>query len=177
LEDCQKLEEVIKKLTSSRINFEDKEELVNAKDGIEKLLEIAKKSKNDQGSAAPLIKCIVNVFMDALAGKIEKDIKVLESQSSNVKNAIEELKKVSENLKKNFWEYPKAIKFIGITEEDIERIVSEQMKMDSVYTLKELENEVNERKEYLRNISENLETLNSKLENLKEIFNQIKGVA
>ncbi len=178
LKDCWELEqEVIRNFGVSGINFEDKEKLVKAKDGINKILEIAKETLKDTGSAAPLIKCIVNTFMKAVEGNIERNIRNLAYSSDSVKRAVEELKNASENIKKNFWEYPEATKFIGITEDDIKTIVSKQMRIDGSPTLQALEASVKERKEYLEDVSKNLSLLNEKLNKLKYIFSQIKEEA
>jgi len=178
LNDCWELEqEVIRNFTLSGINFEDKEKLVKAKDGINKILEIAREALKDTGSAAPLIKCIVNTYMTAVAGNIEKNVRMLASSSNNVKRTVVELKNASENIKKNYWEYPKATKFIGITEGDIKAIVSEQMKIDGSPTLQELETSLKERKEYLEDVSKNLGRLNEELKKLEGMFSQIKEVA
>ena len=172
LDDCVKLEqESIAEFGLSGIKFEDKDErLVKAKDSVKKFSEIAKEAVKDTGDAAPLIKCIVNTFMNAVDESNGKNVRNLASSSGSVKRIVSELKKVSENLKQNFWEYRKATRFLGIVEDNVKTIVSEQMKIGGTPTLQQLETSVKERREYLEDISKNLGLLDKKLEELHNVF-------
>jgi len=172
LEDCWKLEqEATNNLGLSGIDFGIKEKLVKANNGIKKLLEIAKESIKDAG-VSPLTKYIVKTFMNEVVENNEKDVRDLASSSSSVKRSVDELKKASDNIRKNFWEYRRATKFVGIKEDDIKAIVSKQMKLDGAPTLQGLETSVNERKEYLEAISKDLGLLDRKLGELQDIFKQ-----
>lgn len=172
LDDCVKLEqESIAEFGLSGIKFEDKDErLVKAKDSVKKFSEIAREAVKDTGDAAPLIKCIVNTFMNAVDESNGKNVRNLASSSGSVKRIVSELKKVSENLKQNFWEYRKATKFLGIVEDNVKTLVSEQMKIGGTPTLQQLETSVKERREYLEDISKNLGLLDKKLEELHNVF-------
>ncbi len=177
LDDCWKLEQEVRALGSSGIAFKDKERLVKAKDGIEKLFGIGEEVLKDTGSAAPLVKFIVSTFMGVVVDNIEKDARNLASASQSARNALEELKRAGENLKKNFWEYPKATKFIGITDDGVKAIVSEQVKVERTITLQELENNAKESKAYLEEISRKFGLLDKKLNELEAIFKQARGEA
>jgi hypothetical protein len=175
LENCWKLEKEIRdNHGSGGINFEEKEKLVKAKDGIKTLLENAKEAIKDMGSASFLVKCIVTTFMDAVLKNVEKYINALESSCNIVKSCLSELKKEADNLSKNYWEYSKATKFVGIAEKQIKTLTSKQLEISGTHTLQELESIAKERKEYLAGISQNLNLLNKDLNELEELFNQIK---
>lgn len=174
LKDCWELErEGINSFGLKGLNFENNENLVKAKQGFEKLLEIVRGVLSDRGTASPLLKCIMKTFIDSL--DVENDLRKLASLSSSTKRALEELTKSGENLGKNFWEYRRATKFLGIAEDDIKGLVLEQMGMDGTPTLQELESDAKERKEYLEKVSNSLGLLDKKLAELGNTFDRIKG--
>lgn len=156
------------------INFEDMEKLVKAKDGIRKITEIGKEALKDDGSAAPLVKCITFTFMEAVLKNIEKSVNVLESLSGAAERRLEELTKESGNLRKNFWEYSKATKFVGMTEDRMKSIIADQKKIGGNPTLQVLETTAKEKKEYLESISSNLSFLEKDLQKLDSLFTEIK---
>lgn len=170
LQDCLKLEQESRdSLALSGINFEGKEQLVKAKDGIRKIIEIAKESQKDAGVSA-LTRYIIKIFMNELATNNQKDIRELASSSSNVKRSVDGLKKASDDVKRNFLEYSRATRFVGIKEDQIKQIVAKQMKLTGTPTLEALETSAGERKGYLEDISKNLNLLDRKLGELEGIF-------
>lgn len=174
LRQCEDLEQDgIKNFGLSGMKFEDYETLVKSKGSFEKLLEIAKESTNPERSISPLPKYVVNLLMSSL--DIKSDIRKLESLSNTVMRALEELANSRENLKKNFWEYPKATKFLATTEDKIKAIAAEQSKMDGTPTLQQLEKDARERKQYLDEVSTSLSDLNRKLTSLENIWSGLRG--
>lgn len=172
LKECHKLErDGVSNFGLSGINFEAKENLVKAKDGFEKLLKVAQAAVVDEGSASPLVRYLVKIFMRAL--NVESDIRELESFLSSAKRALEELNAAGNNLRKNFWEYSKATKFLGMSEENIGELVSKQMKIGGTPTLQKLQNEATENKEYLERINTSLGQLNNKLDELYRVFDKM----
>jgi Mg2+ and Co2+ transporter CorA len=105
---------------------------------------------------------------------VETDILKLESLCVSTKRALEDLISVGDKFKKNFWEYPRATKFVGIKEEDMEALISEQLKIGGTLTLQKLQSDANERKEYLEGINDSLSQLDSRLNKLEKIFNIVK---
>jgi len=79
-------------------------------------------------------------------------------------------------LKKNFWEYVRAVKFVGLKEESIEQLINDQMKMVGTPDLQGLGREADEKKEYLDEVSMSLSRLEQKLNQLEGLFTAIKGV-
>jgi hypothetical protein len=154
----------------SGLNFETYEGLVKAKGGFEKLLEIAKSAIGDGGSTSGLLRCIVKTFMNSL--DIEGYVRNLESLIGATNSALEELTKVGDNLRKNYWEYPKATKFVGITEEDVKELVSEQTKINGTLTLQKLQSDAKGAKEYLEEINNSLGQLERKLNEIQKSFSQ-----
>lgn len=175
LEDCLKLEqEASNDFGLSGIKFEELEKLVKATNGVKKLLEIVKDSLKDTGSNATLVRSVVNAFMGAVIGNIEKDVRNLTLLYNSTKNSLDALRSSADNVKRNFWEYPKAVRFVGLSEDIITTIVSEQMTIRDTHTLTQLESLAKERKEYLENLSRGLNTLETKLNELASAFSQAK---
>jgi hypothetical protein len=173
LKECRDLEKKgVRDYGLNGLNFEDNETLVKALSGFEKLLEIAKRAIDEKASASVLVKCIVRMFMSSL--DVENQVRRLASLSGSATRALEELEKASNDLKKNFWEYPKATKFLGMTEDSIKKLVSEQTRMSGTPTLQKLETDAKERKEYFERISHGLGQLDKKLGELQSIFDQMK---
>ena len=172
LRQCTNLEkDCCKHLGLSGINFANYENLVKSTGGFEKLLEISKQIISD---FHPLLKCIVKILLEPL--EIEKDARELEVQCQSAQKALNELLKAREDLEKNYWQYRKAAKFLGLKKEDLETLLAEQMKASGEYTLEELRNETTEKKEYMEAISSKLATLEEKLGLLNEIFGRIKQI-
>jgi hypothetical protein len=175
LKKCHELESKTRSdFGLSGLDFEAEETLVKSIGGFEKLVEISKGSLTDEGMAAQLLRCIVKTFISSM--NVESDARRIGSLVDSVKKTLEELTTTGGNLIKNFWEYPKAAKFIGITEDYVKSLVSEKMKMDGILTLQQLESISKENKQYLEDVSANLGTLNKKLTDLDGIFKQIQGV-
>jgi len=172
LKECHQLEnEGVSNFGLNGIDFEDKENLAKAKDGFEKLVKIAKGAIADEGGASPLVRYIIKIFMDSL--NVESDIRELESLLNGAKRALEDLKVAGNNLEKNFWEYSKATRFLGISEENIKELCSKQMKIGRTPTLQELQTEATENKKYLEEVNSSLSLLNNKLEELHDLFNKV----
>lgn len=171
LKECRELE---RKVTSdfglSGIDFEDSESLVKAKGGFEKLVDLGKSTLVDEGTAAPLLRCIAKTLVSSL--NVESNVRKVGSLANSVKRALEELTTAGENLVKNFLEYPEATKFTGITEDDVRKLVSEKLKIDGILTLQQLESRSKDSRQYLEDVSANLGTLNKKLLDLECIFKQ-----
>ena len=172
LEECHELERKgISDFGLSGLNFESSESLVKAKGGFEKLRDIAKSALIDEGSASSLARCIVNAFMSSL--NVESDVRSIGSLASSVKKALDDLTTAGEKLIKNFWEYRRATKFVGITEDEVKTLASEKKKISGILTLQQLNNKSKENTQYLDDVSANLGRLDRKLAELESIFNQI----
>jgi len=170
LKECQELEKMVSSFGLSGVNFGDYEQLVKSLPSFEKLSEILDKSAD----ASPLVRSIV-VFLAENIENIDSDIRKLSNSCNNAKRALENLKESAENLEKNFSEYKKAVKFIGISKKDLKRMIDEQIKIDGILELEEIEEEANERKEYLETVSARLAELENKLNQLQETLSRIKG--
>jgi hypothetical protein len=176
LNKCHELErEGISNFGLSGIDFENNEVLVKAKDGFEKLVEIAKRSIDDDGDAAPILKSIVRTIMGSLSVK-DNIVRTLEGLCISAKNALDKLEEAGENLKRNYWEYRKATKFAELTEEHINKLVSEYTKINGKPSLQTLENKAREAKDYLDSITNTLRLLEEMLGKIDQAFKQITEV-
>jgi hypothetical protein len=171
LDDCSSLEiEARADLGISGIDFGEKEKIIKAKDSIKRFSEIAQDSVKDDGDASRYIKSVIDTLMSVMTESFEKDMRSLLSSSGSSRRSVGDLKKVAVDLLQNFWEYRKAVKYLGIKEDDMKKIVSEQMLIGGHPTLLELETLTKEKKEFLEDISKNLGLLNKKLDGLQNIF-------
>ena len=167
---CQELEEMGSKFGLSGIDFMDYERLVKSLQAFKKLLEIVEKS----AEASPLVKSIVSILVETIRD-VESDIRTLNNLCNDAKRALEDLNESAENLKTNFWEYERAVKFVGLKEEDIKNIIDDKEKMDGTPDLQEVEKEARKRKEYLDDVSTSISKLDQKLKDLEDLFVTIKG--
>jgi hypothetical protein len=140
-------------------------------EGFGKFLEVIQTSVE----ADPLVQSIVSILAETITD-IGGSIKTLNSLSSKAKRAIEDLNKSAQDLRKNFWEYKRAVEFIGLEEEDIEQIISEELRMSGTPDLQALEESARERKGFLDGVSTSLSGLDLKLKDLGGRFASMKGV-
>lgn len=171
LSACQRLEETGSKFGLGGIDFGNDEQLVKSLPGFKTLLEILKRSAN----ASPLVKSIVSILVESI-NDVDSDIRSLNNLCNNAKRAVEDLNESAKNLKKNFWEYKRAVKFVDLKEQDIEQIINDQIKMVGIPDLEGVEAEAEERKEYLDEVSTSLFRLEQKLTDLENLFRTTKGV-
>lgn len=177
LNDCRTLEQEVKKdLSASGINFGDKEKLVKAKDGVQTLINIGNSAIAGTGGSADLVKFIVHSFMDTLVNNIEKDVRDLGISCSNTRTAFENLKHATSNLKQNFFEYPKAVKFVGLTDQGRDEIIASNMKVGGTPTLEQLQANMKDGKDNLEGISKELGYLERDLKGWEAIIDQARGV-
>jgi hypothetical protein len=174
LEDCWSLEEALKRVGATGIDYAALETLVKSKQGIIVLLSALRQSIADTGSAAPLVRQIVSIFSNALLDEVESNIRSLASVSGGTKRALEELTKTAANLKRNLFEHSKAAKFAGVTQEHLDRIIKDQMTIGGNPQWTTLESEIRNRREYLASISSSLGKLQTKLDDLEGLFSQVK---
>ncbi|MHA1169961.1 MAG: hypothetical protein ACTSRU_19200, partial [Candidatus Hodarchaeales archaeon] len=171
LEACQKLENVGNEFGLEGIDFGDNTNLVKSLPGYKKLLELTKKAKG----ASPMVRSIVSILVET-TNDIDNDIRDLGNSCANAKRAIDELKASAEQLKKNIWEYKKAVKFADLDEDAIKSIISEQMKMEGTPDLEEAEDAAQEVKGFLDEFSASLSELDKKLADLERIFtSELRG--
>jgi hypothetical protein len=170
LKMCQELEKMVSDFGLSGIDFGDYEQLVKSLPSFEKLLEILDKS----ATVSPLVKSIILLLAENLED-IDSDIRELGNLCNNTKRALEDLKESAETLEKNFSEYKRAVKFVGISKKDLKGMIDEQTKMDGTLEIEKIEEEANERKEYLDTVSARLADLDDKLNQLQGTLSQIKG--
>lgn len=170
LKQCEELEKLVKDFGLSGIDFRDHEQLVKSLPSFEKLLEILDKSVN----ISPTTKKIIALLTKNLEG-LDDDIRDLSNLCNNAKRALEDMKESAENLEKNFAEYKKATKFIGISKKDLTGIIDKQLKIEDTRDLEKIEEEANERKEWLDTVSARLAELEGKLNQLQDTLSQIKG--
>lgn len=175
LEDCHKLEETLKKdFGITGINYDNLESLVAARLGITSLIDTLQQSIADTGTSALLARRIVGAFCEALLGTIGKDIKSLASEAGIIKRTLQDLLVESDNLGKNFFEYPKAVKFAGTSQAMLEKTVMEQKTFTGTQEWSKLHSLLEERKDILTNMSSDLGKLEKKLNDLKGLFEQVK---
>lgn len=170
LKACQDLEDVGAKFGLQGIDFGDYTHLVKSLQGYEELLEIAHKA----GDTSPLTKSIVSVLIETTTD-MDSDVRVLDNLCSNAKRVLEDLKAAAEQLRENFWEYKRAVKFAELGEEAVTQMVSDQMKMDGTLDLQEVERAADEKREYLDEFSTSLSQLEQKLKEIEALFVSVQG--
>src|SRR4030043_1954312 len=170
LNACQELERAGGQFGLGGIDFGEYEQLVKSLPGFKKLLKVVRKSTG----ASPLVKSIVSILVESI-NDVDSDLRNLDNLCNNAKRAIEELTESAENLKRNFWEYKRAVKFVGLKEQDVEQIINDQIKMVGTPDLEEVETEAEERKNYLNEVSTSLFRLEQKLTELENLFRTTKG--
>jgi len=171
LNACHELERAGSQLGLGGIDFGEYERLVKSLPGFEKLLEVVRKSAD----ASPLVKSIVSTLVESI-NDVDSDVGNLGNSCNSAKRAMEDLSESAETLKRNFWEYKRAVKFVGLTEESIEQVINDQMKMVGTPDLEDMETEADERKNYLNEVSTSLSRLEQGLSQLEDLFTTIKGV-
>ena len=170
LNGCQELEETGSKFGLGGIDFGNYEQLVKSLPGFKKVLEVVKQSAD----ASPLVKSIVSTLVESI-NDVDSDIRNLDNLCNTAKRAMKDLNESAENLRGNFWEYKKAIKFVGLKEQDIEQIINSQIKMVGIPDLEGVEREAEDRKKYLDEVSTALFRLEQKLGDLRNLFGITKG--
>ena len=164
---------VIKLFDLEGIDFEKNEEIVRAKDGLNKLLQRMKEAIEDKGAGAPLVKSLYKLFAIHLRDK-GSDLRMLQDQLREANDALEKLEESCKTLRKNFWEYRKAIQFAEIKKDDIEELISEETSMKGFLTLQELLREANSRRERIEKISDDLGDLEKLIDELNENFKRLR---
>ncbi len=174
LAEAHKLEkEAREKFGATGIEFGSNEGFVKAKNGFEVLLDVINRTIDQKDAAGyPVLRSIVEMFMSAL--DVEGTTRAVRSDCVTARQALGQLTQSGENLRKNYWEYGKACKFIGLSSRDgLTELVSEEQKISGTFTLRGLAEEARERAEHLEEISARLGRLDAKLGELGDMFGQI----
>lgn len=171
LKDCWELEKLGDDFGLSGIDFGDHEQLVKSLQGFEKLLEVVKTSTE----ASPLVQSIGSILAETVTD-IDSSLRTLNSLSSKAKRAMDDLNESAQDLKRNFWEYERAVEFIGLKEEDINQMIDEELQMNGTPDLQAVEESARDRKGFLDGVSVSLSELEQKLKDLENLFTSIRGV-
>ena len=155
------------------IDFEDNEQLVRAKESIDKLLDNTKIALADESSAASLIKALYKLYAIHLYD-LQSELVELRTLIRDADNALDKLQESCDSLKKNFWEYGKAVQFAGLKEEDMEKAIAKEASVHDRLTLEGLEEEAIQGKDHLESISEGLRNLQTLIDNLAESFDKLR---
>ena len=170
LEKCHNLEKRAKTFGLDGIDFGDYERLVKSLNGFKKLLEVITKSKE----ASEVVKSIIILLCENLE-EIEEDISELDNLCSDTERALEDLEESAENLKRNFSEYRKAMKFLGLKKKDLDKIIEANTKIEGTLSLEDIKERAKENREYLDEISQKITELEDTLNNIDNRLSQIKG--
>ena len=155
------------------IDCEGNEEVVRAKDSINRLLKGAREAVEDKGVGAPLIKALYKLFAIELRRK-ESDLRTFQVQLREAKDACDKLKEAGSSLKKNFWEYGKAVQFVELDEEDIEESISEETALRGKLTLQDLRERADGGRNRLERISSGFDDLEKHVEELNQNFDKLR---
>ncbi|OYT26782.1 MAG: hypothetical protein B6U95_07050 [Thermofilum sp. ex4484_82] len=154
------------------IDFEESEDIVRAKDSLQRLLQGIKEALTDEGEGAPLVKALFTLFVRPLKDK-ESTLSDLQGQLEEARQALDNLEKVCENLRKNLWEYRKASQFAEIKEEHIEEAISEVTSLRGRITLRQLTEKADDGRQRLESLSSLLEELEKQIDLLSQNFNEL----
>jgi len=155
------------------IDFEDNEQLVRAKESIDKLLDSTKIALADESSAASLIKALHKLYAIHLY-ELQSELVEFQILIRDADNALDKLQESCDSLKKNFWEYGKAVQFAGLKEEDMEKAIAKEASVHGRLTLEGLEEEAIRGKDHLESISEGLRNLQTLIDNLAKSFGKLR---
>ena len=165
LKACQGLEVTANEFGLEGVNFGEYGRLVKSLPGFEELLNIIDRARN----TSSLTRSIVSVLAES-TDDIDGDIRALSNACDNARRAIEGLTTSAEYLRKNFWEYRRAVKFTDLKEVVVKATISDQMTLDGTLTLEGVERRAGEIRERLEEFSASLSELEEKLKELEGFF-------
>ena len=172
LQDCRELEKLATSFGLGGVDFGDYEWLVKSLPSFERLSEILDKSSD----VSPLVRSIM-VNLAKNIEEVDSDIADLADLCSNARRAIQDLRESAETLEQNYSEYKRAVRFVGLSKKDLKELIDEQTTIDGTLRTEKIEEEANERKDYLDTVSARFAELEEKLDQLQETLSQIRGGA
>lgn len=163
----------IKFLGLEGIDFEGNQELVRAKDSIDKLLDSAKAALADKSAAASLIKALYKLYTIHL-NNIQSELVELRALIKDADNALDKLQEACNGLQKNRWEYEEAVQFAELKEEDVEKAIVKETSVHGKLTLEGLVEKAVQGKDHLESISGGLNSLQTLIDELGKSFDNLR---
>jgi len=171
VEEAHELERNVKeKLNMTGVTFDFDEVLVKAKGGLAELCDIMESAlKLTDTTGASAVRIIVRIFAHELDASAH--VKSLQVKCSAAKQATERLLRTADLLVKNFYEFPKAVRFLGLASESVlQEYASEQLSIRRTLSPQQLTTEAQERHQRLDSVSGQLRRLQESLERLREVL-------
>jgi len=180
LQIVQKAREIekraIKEFRVEGINFGEISRIIDAEanfKAFERLLDIVKGVINDSGPATKLVKAICKLIIMELNDVYDEVIKAQHSLEG-VETSIDEFQNSIKELRRQYEQCLKAVRFAGLTLQDIDRLTDEVSSIEGKPTLQELQGELNNTKSQLDDIIRKLTELDGELQKLKAEIDKIR---
>jgi len=170
LEKCYNLEKRANTFGLDGIDFGEYERSVKSLSGFKRLSEVINRSSK----SSEVVKSIIILLSENIE-EIEDEITELDDLCSDTEWALEDLQESAENLKRNFSEYRKAMKFLGLKKKDLDKIIKANTKVEGVLSLEDIKEKAKENREYLDEISQKITELEDTLNDIDNRLSQIKG--
>lgn len=167
-------ERAINFLKIEGIDFEDSEQLVRAKSGIERLIEGTRTILTSKSSAASLLKALHKLYAIHLMD-LQSEVVTLQNLTKDADNSLNELQEACENLKKNYWEYGKAVQFAELKEDDIDKAIAEETAFHGKLTIENMKEKIVEGKSQIESITGVLSNLQTLIDELENYFRKLRG--
>ena len=169
LEKCYNLEKRANTFGLDGIDFGEYERSVKSLNSFKRLLEVINRSSK----SSEVVRSIIILLSENIE-EIEDDITELDDLCSDTERALEDLQESAENLKRNFSEYRKAMKFLGLKKKDLDKIIKANTKIEGTLSLEDVKERAKENREYLDEISQKITELEDTLNNIDNRLSQIK---
>jgi len=171
LEKCHSLEKRANTFGLDGVDFANYERLVKSLDGFKRLLEVINRSCK----YSEVVKSIIFTLLSENIVEIEDDVTQLADLCGDTERALEDLRESKEDLKRNFLEYRKAMKFLGLKSKDLDKTIEDYTKIEGTLSLEDIKERAKENREYLDEISRKISELEDILNNIASRLGQING--
>ena len=161
-------------LAVTGIEFEEAEGLVKAVGGFRQLLGVMKEClAASDGDARQTQRALLEFFVRSL--DVSKPARVLQTRCGTARQTLERLDQAATALIHNYWEYPKAVAYLEITEEDIKHFVNQEKNMPRTCTLVSLEHEARLTAARFDEVNQTLKRLEDRLHQVAAYFGTNEG--
>lgn len=171
LEEAHVLEATARReLGLTGLDFAADEVFVKARDGFRELAEIIDRAARHPDSAGTsLVHALVPIFVNALDVSIH--IRSVQAQCASAVRSMDLLTRTAENLIRNFYEFPEAMRFAGISTESIlSDYTTAQLSIRQTVDLRQLGTEIDDRQERISQVADYLKRLQESLQELRSVL-------
>jgi len=156
------------------IDFGEEEDMVRNLDGLRLLLESAKSTQTESGDGAALLISLYSLFASQLIAETSTGTRRLDPLLIRAQTSMDGLEQAIKDLRRNFLEYPKAVEFTRISEEDIVASIQDLTSMNGTPRLDEFIKEIDDATYELNGLSESLSNTDQILEQIDEELGKLR---